>query len=299
MSTTRTRAPERSPRPATPAPRDREGPIAILGLGLIGGSLARDLAARGATVWGFDADASATRHAYRAGVIARVVDRRLRALRDAETVVLAVPVDAAPALLEQARPHLEHAALITDVGSTKRRIVQSAATLGLSASFVGSHPLAGDHRAGWLASRRGLFAGARVDLCRTPGTTETAWRRARALWKSVGANAAERDAALHDAEMAFSSHLPQLLSLALAGALSSRAIARSRLGGGGQDMTRMAASSVEMWAAILEENAVPVVDALDTCLAQLGALRRAVERHDRSALGEAFAVAHHWSNAEA
>jgi prephenate dehydrogenase len=134
-----------------------------------------------------------------------------------------------------------------------------------------------------------------VDLCRTPGTSAAAWKRARALWRAVGAKPVERDASLHDAEMSFSSHLPQLLAVALAGTLSSRAIARRRLGTGGKDMTRMAASSVEMWAAILDDNAVPVLDALETCLAQLGALRRAVERHDRRGVAEAFAAARAWS----
>ncbi|MFA6168242.1 MAG: prephenate dehydrogenase/arogenate dehydrogenase family protein [Gemmatimonadaceae bacterium] len=272
------------------------GPVAILGLGLVGGSLARDLAASGVTVWGFDVDSDATRHAFRTGVISKVVDSRLRALEDARTIVLAVPVDEALTLLEQAAPHLRRAALITDVGSTKRRIVQRASALGLASRFVGSHPMAGDHRAGWHASRRGLFEGARVDLCRTPDTSAAVWKRARALWRAVGAKPTERDAAMHDAEMALSSHLPQLLSLALAGTLASRAIERRRLGSGGKEMTRMAASSVEMWAAILDDNAVPVLDALETCLAQLGALRGAVERHDRRAVAEAFSAARAWSD---
>jgi 3-phosphoshikimate 1-carboxyvinyltransferase len=272
-----------------------DGPVAILGLGLIGGSLARDLAADGSEVWGFDADESATRHAHRAGVIARVIDRELRAVRDARTIVFAVPVDVAPMLLEQARPFIQRNALITDVGSTKRRIVQAAAALDLGAQFVGSHPMAGDHRAGWLASRRGLFAGARVDLCGSPDASTGTWRRARALWRCVGAKPVARDATMHDAELAFSSHLPQILSLALAGTLSSRAIARDRLGNGGKEMTRTAASSLDMWAAIYEDNAGPVLDALETCLAQLGGLRRAVEHRDRRALAEAFAAAKAWA----
>ncbi|MHB0964486.1 MAG: prephenate dehydrogenase [Gemmatimonadaceae bacterium] len=272
------------------------GPVAILGLGLVGGSLARDLAASGTAVWGFDVDSDATRHAFRTGVIAKVVDNKLRALEDARTIVLAVPVDEALTLLAQAAPHVRRAALITDVGSTKRRIVQRASALGLASRFVGSHPMAGDHRAGWHASRRGLFEGARVDLCRTPDTSTAVWKRARAFWRAVGAKPMERDAAMHDAEMALSSHLPQLLSLALAGTLASRAIERRRLGSGGKEMTRMAASSVEMWAAILDDNAVPVLDALETCLAQLGALRGAVERHDRRAVAEAFSAARAWSD---
>lgn len=272
-----------------------QGPVAILGLGLIGGSLARDLAARGVVVWGFDTDAAATRHARRSGVIAHVIDAGFRALAEARTVVIAVPVDAAPALLERAAEHAPRAGLITDVGSTKHRIVQCATKLGLGANFVGSHPMAGDHRSGWHASRRGLFDGARVDLCRTPQTTVVAWKRARALWRATGAVTAEVAAVAHDAEMAFSSHLPQLLSVALSGTLAARAIPRRRLGSGGRDMTRMAASSAAMWTAVLEDNAVPVLDALDTCMAQLGSLRRAVEQHDRQAMAEAFNAAHRWS----
>jgi prephenate dehydrogenase len=261
----------------------------------MGGSLARDLTAHGETVWGFDTDRATVRDAHRSGMIARVVDRDLRALREAKIVVLAVPVDAAPTLLERASTHVQQADLITDVGSTKRRILQSATALGLAKCFVGSHPLAGDHRFGWFASRRGLFAGARVDLCRSTDTTPAAWRLARALWSAVGASPVEHDASRHDAEMAFTSHLPQLLSLGLAGTLAVRGIARERLGTGGRDMTRMAASSVDMWGGILDENAESVLDALDLCLASLGALRGAVERHDRRALAEAFVAAHAWT----
>ncbi len=272
-----------------------DGPFAILGLGLIGGSLARDLAADGATVWGFDINAQTVREAQREAIISRVIDAEFSALHEAETVVLAVPVDVAPRLLEQALPHVQRARLITDVGSTKRRIMQRAAALGLASIFVGSHPMAGDHRAGWAASRRGLFAGARVDLCRTNETGSAAWSRAQTLWQSVGAETTERDATTHDADMAFASHLPHLLSLALAGTLSSRAFARRHLGPAGKEMTRIAASSAEMWAAIFEDNSVPVIDALETCLAQLGALRGAIERHDRKAIVEAFAAANSWT----
>lgn len=271
-----------------------EGPFAVLGLGLIGGSLARDLAAAGETVWGYDADASTLRRARRAGVVSQVIGPDLAQLAGARTVVLAVPVDAAPALLERARPFLDGAGLVTDVGSTKRRIVAHATSLGLGRTFVGSHPIAGDHRAGWSASRRGLFAGARVDLCGKAEATPATWRRARALWRHVGARPAVCDATTHDAELAFSSHLPQLLALALAGTLEARGIARSRLGPGGETMTQLAGSSFDMWSAILDDNAVAVLDALDTCQATLGALRGAVEAHDREAVRAVFAHARGW-----
>ncbi len=274
-----------------------DGPFAILGLGLIGGSLARDLAARGATVWGYDADATTLRRARRAGAVHRTIGSDLARLAEAQTVVLAVPVDVAPVLLERARPYLDGASLITDVGSTKQRIVEHATRLGLGARFVGGHPIAGDSGAGWMASRRGLFAGARVDLCPTLTTSAGTLRRARALWRAVGGRPALIDARVHDAELACSSHLPQLLSLALAGVLAARGIGRRRLGPGGTAMTRLAGSSAAMWTAILDDNAAPVTDALDSCQAVLGALRGAVARRDRQGMDGVFAEAHRWMNA--
>lgn len=270
-----------------------DGPFAILGLGLIGGSLARDLAADGAVVWGYDLDADTLHQARHEGVISDVIGSDFRALADAETVILAVPVDVAPVLLERAAPHLGGAALITDVGSTKQRIVTRAAAIGLAPRFVGSHPIAGDARAGWSASRRGLFAGARVDLCASDATPD-AWHRAQTLWQRVGGRPCARDARGHDAELALSSHLPQLLALALAGALQARGVPREQLGPGGTEMTRLAASSPDMWTAILDENAAHVTDAIDTCQASLGALRGAVARHDQAAVREVFAKAHAW-----
>lgn len=271
-----------------------DGPIAILGLGLIGGSLARDLAADGATVWGFDADAATMRRARRAGVVSECIGSDLARLAAARTVVLAVPVDHAPLLLERACPYLDGASLITDVGSTKKQIVARAAALGLERTFIGSHPIAGDHRAGWGASRRGLFADARVDLCAGAAAQPGAWRQARALWRRVGASPATRDAAAHDAELAFSSHLPQVLSLALASTLSARGIGRDRLGPGGRGMTRMAEASPAMWSAILVDNATEVLAALDACEVALGTLRAAVNAHDLEAVRGVFARAKSW-----
>jgi prephenate dehydrogenase len=274
-----------------------DGPFAVLGLGLIGGSLARDLAASGATVWGYDADAVTMRRARRSGVIGEFIDPGLTRLAGARTVVLAVPVDVAPVLLERARPYLDGASLVTDVGSTKRRIVSRAAALGLGGTFVGSHPIAGDSRAGWQASRRGLFVDARVDLCANAEARAGAWRRARALWRRVGARPTARDATTHDAEVAFSSHLPQLLALALAGTLAARGVARDRLGPGGQAMTRLAESSPDVWSAIFDDNAVEVLDALTTCQAAIGALRGAVEAHHREAVHAVFGYARAWMQA--
>jgi len=148
--------------------------IGIVGLGLIGGSLARDLAALGAYVLGFDLDPETLRAATDGGAVHEGLpgglhggglDSSALASLPLDALVLAVPVQAAIPLLAAAAPHLEHVSLVMDVGSTKASIWATAVRLGLGGRFVGSHPMAGSHLSGWEASRAGLFQGARVYLC--------------------------------------------------------------------------------------------------------------------------------------
>ena len=272
-----------------------EGPFAILGLGLIGGSIARDLAARGATVLGFDADRRALAAARRAGVIAKTIDGSLEQLRDARIVILAVPVDAAGSLLERAAPFVGRATLVTDAGSTKQAIVARAESLGLGARFVGSHPFAGDHRSGWRASRRGLFGGASVFVCRTRTSSALAVRRARALWRSLGARPVEISAAAHDARLAFTSHLPHLVSAALARTLDRADHGRSALGAGGRDVTRLAAGSPEMWSAIVSSNRAGLTRALAAFERELARVRGAAVRGDARAIHALLAATRDWA----
>ncbi|HSL69381.1 MAG TPA: prephenate dehydrogenase/arogenate dehydrogenase family protein, partial [Longimicrobiales bacterium] len=159
--------------------------VAIIGLGLIGGSLARDLAARGVQLIGYDLDARALRAALDENVIARALSSDLEGIEAADVVVLALPVQVAPAVLAAVAGRVGHAHLITDVGSTKSGIVAAAERLGLGERFIGGHPLAGDHSSGWSASRRELFRGARVFLCPGALTRPDVLDRARALWTLV------------------------------------------------------------------------------------------------------------------
>ncbi|CAA9333315.1 MAG: hypothetical protein AVDCRST_MAG89-2245, partial [uncultured Gemmatimonadetes bacterium] len=184
---------------------------AILGLGLIGGSLARDLAANGVRVFAGDRDEAAVRAAAEQGIA-----RPLTWNEPMDVVVLAVPVVAARELLRELAGRMEGVRLITDAGSTKRSIVDAAEQMGIGARFVGSHPLAGDHRSGWDASRAGLFEGARVYLSPSPSTDADALELARELWTRVGAVPEVMDAVEHDRRLAWTSHLPQAASTALA-----------------------------------------------------------------------------------
>ncbi len=268
--------------------------VAIIGLGLIGGSLARDVAGQGVRVLGWDADADGLRAAVADGVVHHPLTDDLRDVHQADAVVVAVPVLAAAEVLRKLAPYLGGVRLITDAGSTKTSIVRAAEALGIGARFVGSHPLAGDHRSGWGASRTGLFADARVFLCRTHSTEGDAMRLAAALWASVGGQPEVMDADTHDVRLAWTSHLPQLVSTALALAIHQTGMPRAQLGPGGRDVTRLAGSDPAMWADIVLDNADALASAMAMMGAQLSAVQRAVMNGDRDGLQRLFGEARRW-----
>lgn len=274
------------------------GIVAITGLGLIGGSLARDLAARGITVLGYDPDPATLRAALDAGVISGTLDPDLGGVEGAEILILAAPVGRAPGILTATADRLRHLRLVTDVGSTKQGIAAAAEEAGLAHLFVGGHPLAGDHRAGWTASRTGLFQDARVFLSPTPATAPAALACAHELWSAIGARTEEVDAVAHDHEIAWVSHLPQAASTALALALARAGIGPDRLGPGGRDMTRLAASSPTVWTEIALENAAALGQAIQTIQAQLERVRLALEERDAEGIQEFFARGKGWSQGQ-
>lgn len=268
--------------------------VSIVGLGLIGGSLARDLSACGVRVSAYDADAAHLAAAQRDGIVDRTLDRSLAGAGDADVIIIAVPVDAVIDVLGCMTKHEMRATLITDVGSTKGRIVNAARALGVGDRFVGSHPMAGDHRSGWSASRAGLFAGARVYLCPTADSTPATIDVASSFWKAVGGRPAVMSADTHDRKLAWTSHLPHMVSTALALALSRVGIERDDLGPGGRDVTRLAGSSPEMWTAIARENAVAIGAAITEAERELAGFRDALNRADPHELHDRFRSARVW-----
>lgn len=272
--------------------------VAVVGLGLIGGSLARALAERGARVLGHDRNADHLDAAVRAGVVQESLGGDLAGIERAEVVLLALPVDASIALLSSLAARTAGARLVMDVGSTKRSIVAAAQAAGLGPRFVGAHPLTGSHRSGWGVSRAELFEGARVFLCATESTADGTLRLAESLWHELRAGTEIMDAAAHDEQMAWRSHLPHLLSSALAMTLRDAGIRRSALGPGGRDMTRLAGGSPAMWTAIVEDNRVPIVDAIMACEAQLERLREALVAGDATATRRFLAGGSEWFDGE-
>jgi len=267
---------------------------AVIGLGLIGGSIARELASRGTRVSGFDENRDALEAAIADGVVSDALDASLEGLRSADIIVIAVPVDIASELLARVAPRTTAPALITDVGSTKARIVATAERLGLGQCFVGSHPIAGDHRSGWEASRLGLFTDSRVYLCPTSTSTPNAMDVAKTLWRELGARELVVSPSEHDQHVAWTSHLPHVVANAVALTLAHAGVPRVDLGPGGRDVTRLAGSSPEMWAAILHENAGAIGDALNAVERELAAFRMAVRRDDAGELRRRFAEARAW-----
>lgn len=264
----------------------------VIGLGLIGGSVARDLSARGWHVIAHDRHGPSLEDAISSGV----VHERLAAGNiAADVAVLAVPISTFRAVLNDLAPRLGRAALLMDVCSTKRTAIAAAEAAGVGERFVGAHPMTGDHRSGWAASHRGRFDGALVYLCRTRTTSERALSEARDFWETLGAGVQVTTAEAHDRLVAYTSHLPQVVSRALALALADGGTVRAELGPGGRDTTRLAAGDVDLWISILMDNADEVLPALSRHERSLAVLRRALERRDAGALGTLLAEARRWS----
>ncbi len=265
--------------------------VGVVGLGLMGGSLGRDLVAAGWRVQGEDRDPDTARRARKAGIGPLEPDA-------VDTVVLAVPVRSIPDRLRRLAAELPASVVVTDVGSTKRSVLEAAEAVGLGPRFVGSHPVAGDHRSGWPAARRGLFEGATVWCCDTPETTAFTRARVDALWRAVGAVPRSIDPVEHDRLMARASHAPQVVASALAVALARAGVALDRLGPGGHDMTRLAESDPGLWTDILADNHDQAGAALDAVIEALTRFRRALRESDHATLASLLTAARAWKRGE-
>jgi prephenate dehydrogenase len=253
--------------------------VVVVGLGLVGGSLARALTASGHRVLGIDRD-KVRRAARRAGAVAATA-AAIEEVRQADVVVLAAPPAANRALLRRLARAERPRFAITDVGSVKGPIVGDATRLGLE-SFVGGHPMAGTERRGFAASRLDLFQGATWWL--VPASDPQAARVVRRLVRDVGGRPRSIGAEEHDRVVAFLSHAPQLAAWALFEAARADPVVRRHLAGAGpgfRDMTRLARSPRRLWREILRENETEVRRAV----ADLGR-RLAVEaRRSRGSTG--------------
>jgi prephenate dehydrogenase len=238
------------------------------------------------TVVGYAPDRADGVQALKSGALHDLADSPARAVRGADLVVLAAPPQAILDLLASLPPHLEPQALVTDVASVKVPIVARAREAGLGERFAGSHPFAGTHLAGWSGARPDRFIDAVVYVAPTGPSGDRAAREVMNFWESVlGAHPVLVDAASHDAQLAWTSHLPQAVASTLARLVAGEPSLRgASFGTGLRDTTRLAASPVAMWVDIFLMNRGPVQDALRRAEGDLATLRQLLERGDRAGL---------------
>ncbi len=268
--------------------------IAIVGLGLIGGSIA--FAARKAWpsvhVVGIDRQAILDEAIARRAI--HDAARDLAAVAGADLIVLAAPVQQNLDLLHQVRPHATPGAVITDVGSTKRVIVGAAQSMGDGVTFVGGHPLGGGARGGFEFATASIFSRRPWIFTPDQATPANATSRLFAFARGLGAVPSTMAAADHDRLLAFLSHLPQLTVSALMQVVGA-AVAEKGLTLAGQglvDSTRLASSPASVWRDVCATNADAIGAALDHLIERLTELRGDLERGD--AIETIFNDAGHW-----
>jgi len=268
--------------------------LAVVGLGLLGGSVALAARKRGAAreVVGATRSADAAATALAAGAVDRVAPIA-EVARGADLLVLATPVGAMAAMVRQMHPGLAagSGAVITDVGSVKASLVDTLpGLLSPGCCYVGSHPMAGSHHRGMSHARADLFEGAVCVV--TEAADPRAGARVVAFWEALGARVVRRTAVQHDAEVAWVSHLPHLLAFAFAGSLAAAPGSAAELAGAGfRDFTRIARSDAELWADILTENRKALAAPLGAAGSQLEAIAKALEAGDAEGLDRLLSAA--------
>ncbi len=287
---------------------DALGKVAVLGLGLIGGSLCRAMRSTGYAdeVVGYDSDAGIGQLAVDLEVVDRFEAELDLALSGAELVVIATPTLAAAEVMTEVLVKLPAETVLTDVASVKGNLVAAyqqtrdailadeRMSIPGVAAYVPGHPIAGSERSGVDASRPELFKGHRVILTPLEDGDAEALERVRHLWESAGAEVVEMPVQQHDAILAATSHLPHILAFALVDALSRSELSDDifRFAAGGfRDFTRIASSNPVMWRDIALANRDELVAAIDDFGVHLSVLREAVANADGAALETTFADA--------
>jgi prephenate dehydrogenase len=255
--------------------------VAVVGLGLLGGSVALAAKRRGVAgrVVGSTRREGARERALRAGAVDEIAPLEDVA-RGADLVVLATPLYAMADVLRRVAPGLDEGAIVTDVGSVKSPLGEMLpGLLPPNAVYVGSHPMAGSHERGMDHAREDLFE--RSTCIVTRAQNDDAVERVCAFWRGLGAVVVRRDAPVHDLEVAWVSHVPHVLAFAFARALAGAPDgAREVAAAGFRDFTRIARSDAELWGDILTANRKALAAPLQEAGAALEELARAIEAGD-------------------
>ncbi len=276
--------------------------IGIIGLGLIGGSLAKALKAvnRHIRIVAYDRQAEDLARAAAEHVIDKVALTPEQAFRDCSILFLCTPVTAMRGILTRLLPHLAAHCILVDTGSTKREVMDLFAELRMTDRFVGGHPMAGSERSGYGASRANLFENAWFVLTPAADVSEADYARVEQLVSLSGALPVRMDAASHDSATAHISHLPHAIATLLVTTVArsdSHDGAMRRLAAGGfKDLTRIASASPELWTGICLSNRDPLMHAMSSMRDGMDVFSRMLETRDRDGLLALFEEGRHWRN---
>jgi len=268
--------------------------LAVIGVGLIGGSFALALKETGAVdfVIGCGRTEDNLRDALAMGIIDDATTDPVEAAEGADVIMLSVPMRAMAPLAKQIAHVLKHGAIITDAGSAKEVVLgELFAWLPSHAHVVAGHPIAGSEKTGAAAAAPDLFKGRRTILISDERTDHEALELVKKLWEAVGCKVEIMEAGRHDLVLGAVSHLPHMVAYALVDALLNwdNDLPMLRFSAGGlRDFTRIAASSPEMWRDICLDNQHVIVEAIDRFIEVLQSLRSEIDKGDGEELSERF-----------
>ena len=269
--------------------------VAIIGLGLLGGSIG--LAVRehlaGVATAGYDADPAVRSRARELGLVDRVFDDPVEAVKGADLVILAVPVGVMAQVAKTIEPGLEIDTVVSDVGSSKQSIMRDLIAALPEHLVIPAHPVAGTENSGPDAGFAMLFH-KRWCIITPPDDADPAKVSALVqFWEELGAMVETMDAAHHDQVLAVTSHIPHLIAYTIVGTASDlELVTRSEVikfsAGGFRDFTRIAASDPTMWRDVFLHNREAVLDMLDRFLTDLGMMREAIKTGDGETMFDLF-----------
>lgn len=269
--------------------------VAIIGLGLLGGSIGLAVKARGLaiTTTGWDREASVRERAAARGLVDQVCERAEDAVAAADLVILCVPVGAMGEAAQAIAPGLKPNAIISDVGSSKAAVAEALAAALPGACIIPAHPVAGTEQSGPDAGFATLFAGRWCIITPPEGVDPAALAALSDFWTALGSKVELMDAAHHDLVLAVTSHIPHLIAYTIVGTASDlEDVTQSEVikysAGGFRDFTRIAASDPVMWRDVFLTNKGAVLEMLGRFSEDLTALQRAIRSGDGDTLFDLF-----------
>ncbi|MHA6332101.1 prephenate/arogenate dehydrogenase family protein [Qipengyuania sp. CAU 1752] len=269
--------------------------VAIIGLGLLGGSLGLALRERlpGVGTVGYDRDPTTRARAAERGLVAQIAESAEEAVLGCDLVILCVPVGAMQEAAREIAASLPAGAIVSDVGSSKRSVQQALAQALPDHVAIPAHPVAGTEQSGPDAGFSSLFDGRWCILTPPADAPEDAVQRLAELWRLLGARVEIMDAEHHDLVLAVTSHIPHLIAYTIVGTASDMEdVTRSEVikysAGGFRDFTRIAASDPVMWRDVFLNNRDAVLEMLGRFTEDLTALQRAIRAGDGDTLHDLF-----------